>query len=140
MRILRRALSAAAPWAVLVIPAVLLLSVFEPVSVSGGSMVPALYPGDLVLVRRTAPPVPGSIALIRSGARSAVLHRVVACQTDGMLTTRGDANAVDDLVPVRTEEVCGTVTVVVPAGRLIDVLLGGERHATLAPQSKSSKL
>jgi signal peptidase I len=124
MRALRRALITSAPYAAVAALMLLALGFYEPVSVSGGSMVPALYPGDLVLVRRGLPPAAGRIALIENTNRAPVLHRVVRCGDDGSLTTRGDANAVDDLMPAHTDEISGTVSLVVPAGRLIRALLG----------------
>ena len=49
---------------------------FSLVQVAGGSMMPALSPGDVVVVMKTRPPKAGDIALMRSG-RSLVLHRVI---------------------------------------------------------------
>jgi signal peptidase I len=92
------------------------LAVWEPVRVAGMSMAPALLPGDLAIVRKSAQPQEGSIALVRAKGHAAVLHRVVAIRDDGFLTTRGDANRVDDREPVAAREVAGVVVRVVPAG------------------------
>jgi len=79
-----------------------------PVVVSGGSMRPALVPGDIVLVLpRTAPAV-GDIALIHSG-QSLVLHRVTRTLRDGSLETRGDANPIGDLRPASPRDIRGRV-------------------------------
>jgi signal peptidase I len=92
------------------------LAVWEPIRVSGMSMSPALLPGDLAIVRRGAHPQEGSIALVRADGHAAVLHRVVAIGDDGIITTRGDANRVDDREPAAAREIAGVVVRVVPAG------------------------
>jgi len=94
-------------------------SVWLPVRVLGGSMSPALSPGDLVIVARNARPREGHIVLARSAGRGAVLHRVVAIGDDGLVTTRGDANAVDDAERIRAAEVAGVVVRVIPIGTLL---------------------
>lgn len=82
-------------------------------------MAPALLPGDLALVRREAPIHRGDIVLIRQQGHSAVLHRVARRRGDDAFVTRGDANPVDDLVPVTKADIAGRVVAVIPAGRLI---------------------
>ncbi len=95
------------------------LSVWEPVRVSGSSMRPALQPGDLAIVGKDRRPKDGSIVLVRAAGHGAVLHRVVAVGRDGLLTTRGDANPVDDQERVTDAEVAGVVVRVVPLGELL---------------------
>jgi signal peptidase I len=104
----------------------LALSVWEPVRVAGKSMSPALHPGDLVVVRKDARPQDGSIVLVRAAGHGAVLHRVVAVGLDGSLTTRGDANPVDDRERVSADEVSGVVVRVVPAANLLRCWRGAE--------------
>jgi signal peptidase I len=101
-------------------------SVWEPVRVAGKSMSPALHPGDLVVVRKDARPRDGSIVLVRAAGHGAVLHRVVAVGSDGSLTTRGDANPVDDRERVSAAEVSGVVVRVLPAAGLLRRWRGAE--------------
>ena len=102
------------------------LSVWEPVRVAGLSMSPALRPGDLVIVRKNARPREGSIVLVRTAGHGAVLHRVVGIGPDGSVTTRGDANAVNDSEKVRRPDIAGVVVRVVPAGKLLVRWRGAE--------------
>ena len=95
------------------------MSVWEPVRVAGMSMSPALLPGDVVVVRRGAQPHEGCIALIRAAPHGAVLHRVVAVAADGSVTTRGDANPIDDRERAAPREIAGVVVRVVPVGMLL---------------------
>jgi len=95
------------------------LSQWEPVRVAGLSMSPALLPGDLTIVRKGARPEKGSIVLVRAVGHNAVLHRVVSVSGDGILTTKGDANPINDRESVRSAEVAGVVVRVVPAGALL---------------------
>ncbi len=127
------------PYLVIALIAAPLLGAYEPLSVSGASMQPALFPGDLVFVKRGAQPQADSIALIREAGRMQVLHRVVDVRSDGSVTTRGDANPVDDLDPVPLKAVAGTVRAVLPVGGLLAALRGSGGHATLSAQSNSMK-
>jgi signal peptidase I len=113
----------------LMVVAVLLfatLSVWEPVRVAGLSMSPALRPGDLVIVRKKARPLEGSIVLVRAPGHGAVLHRVVGMGLDGSVTTKGDANQIDDSEKVRRTDIAGVVVRVVPAGTLLVRWRGAE--------------
>jgi signal peptidase I len=102
------------------------LSIWEPVRVAGLSMSPALQPGDLAVVRRGLRPRDGSIVLVRAAGHGAVLHRVVAVGQDGSLTTRGDANPVNDRDRVSNKEVSGVVVGVLPLGELLRRWRGAE--------------
>jgi signal peptidase I len=114
--------------ALAVVSALLLaaLSVWEPVRVAGLSMSPALRPGDLVIVRKNARPFEGSIVLVRAAGHGAVLHRVVGIGLDGSVTTKGDANPIDDSEKVSARETEGVVARVIPAGSLLDRWRGAE--------------
>jgi len=102
-------------------------ALWEPVRVSGGSMRPALLQGDLVLVRRGMRPRAGSIVLVRASGHRAVLHRVVAINVvDGAVTTRGDANEVNDRERAESDQIAGVVTRVVPLGVLLERWRGSE--------------
>jgi signal peptidase I len=88
----------------------------SPVAITGGSMRPALAPGDAVVACPThSLPGPGSIVVVDDPAhRGALLtHRVV--EVDGnRLVLRGDANRDDDLRTVDRADVRGVVRLVVP--------------------------
>jgi signal peptidase I len=103
-----------------------MMSIWEPVRVAGRSMSPALRPGDVAIVRRHARPRDGTIVLIRAAGHGPVLHRVVAVGHDGRVTTRGDANSVDDRERVSVREVAGVVVRIVPAGELLRRWRGSE--------------
>jgi signal peptidase I len=110
-----------------------------PVSVGGGSMRPALVPGDLVLVARAASVSAGDIVLLESERHGRVLHRVVARRGDGTVRTRGDANAVDDLDATPATAVVGPVVLVAPFGRAVDRWRAALSCVTIAAQRNSSK-
>jgi len=99
--------------------------------VTGLSMLPAVWPGDIVTVARQEPAhvLPGELVLVEheGGLR---LHRLVARQRSpeiDHLVTRGDSLSADD-PPVRPEQVLGVVTSIQRGGR------------ALAPQRSASKL
>ena len=111
---MRAAVVTAVIWALLVAGGVLESRHYRVVTVSGGSMRPALAPGDLVVVRRQQRARVGGIALFADGD-GLVLHRVVGV-TGGAVRTRGDANPVADRDPVPTRALRGIVVGVVPVG------------------------
>jgi signal peptidase I len=91
--------------------------------VKGGSMVPSLWPGDIVEVRRrsVAEISPGEIVVFeRNGLL--VTHRVVE-KVGGpertLLVTRGDALRAPD-APVSSEELLGGVTAILRGGRRLE--------------------
>src|SRR5437867_5169649 len=73
---------------------------------TGDSMMPSVWPGDLLTVRRQSFSEfrIGQIVLYRRGG-GFVAHRVVG-RSGGELMTRGDSLRLDDL-PVREEQVLG---------------------------------
>lgn len=91
--------------------------------VFGSSMLPAILPGDTLLVERTNPPVPlpGDVVLFQRRERL-FAHRVVARQRheDGrdLLVTGGDSLAGNDS-PVFPDELLGRIAAVVRRGRHI---------------------
>ncbi|MDY0341767.1 MAG: signal peptidase I [Coriobacteriia bacterium] len=92
--------------------------------VEGGSMEPALYPGDLIVYRRIGhEPLRGDLVVFRHDG-SLVVHRVVRVYEDGSLTMRGDANTSSDASPVDGDDVRGTVLAVVPMGCIAERLVG----------------
>lgn len=89
-------------------------------AVGGSSMLPALRPSDVLLVRRCgidAPAVGDVVLFLRDGRLFA--HRVVG-RRGHSLVTRGDAVATPD-APVDASELLGRVTRVVRAGRALRV-------------------
>lgn len=114
---------------------------FGGVYVQGGSMEPALTPGDLVVYRRA--PVDageGDVVLIaRDGWPSGVLHRVVATRVDGAYTTRGDANPTPDRDPVPPARLLGRAVVAVPSGRVLGALVAASRWCYTRYQSHSTR-
>lgn len=107
-------------WTVIAVVVVAGLRYYEPVTVSGGSMHPALHAGDIVLVRRGAPIAAGDIAMLSTRRHGDVLHRVTGVSAEGRLTTRGDANPVADFTTLPCSAARGRVELVVPAGSLFE--------------------
>jgi signal peptidase I len=131
------------PWlvtcAVLVLAGAAAGRAVQPVRVMGGSMRPALEPGDVVLVARRGTVALRDIVLVTEPGHAAVLHRAVGFTQQGWWVTRGDANDVADLRPVRPSAVAGRVVSVLHVGGVAGEwreVLGG---ATLANQSDSTR-
>ncbi len=95
---------------------------YEIYSVVSGSMEPAIPVGSLLYVEHAEPEdLPeGEVIAFRSG-NSVVSHRLVRNnRVEGELTTKGDANAGEDLNAVPYGDVIGRVTYHVPVlGRLL---------------------
>lgn len=87
--------------------------VFEA-AFGGGSMLPAIAPGQRVVVDCAADPGVGDVAAFRIDGRVGV-HRVVRSWPDGFLSW-GDANALPDQ-PLRREQLIGTLRDISPARR-----------------------
>jgi signal peptidase len=89
----------------------------RPSLISGNSMNPMLYPGDVVITRVLAPEqvqVGDVIRFHRDGID--VVHRVKEVQTNGsnsVFITRGDNNNVDDS-PVMADQLEGKVILTIP--------------------------
>ena len=89
---------------------------FETYAVETASMDPTIPVGALVVVQPegAADLVEGDIVAYQRGD-VVIVHRVVANQVvEGYLTTKGDANALEDQDPVRYESVIGSVVFSVP--------------------------
>ncbi|MFT4285757.1 MAG: signal peptidase I, partial [Protaetiibacter sp.] len=84
--------------------------------VEGGSMAPALERGELVLIdTRGADAIgAGDAVTVRQPDGTLLTHRVLAVAPDGRLTTRGDANAVQDAAAVERSAVVGAVVARIP--------------------------
>jgi signal peptidase I len=107
--------------------------------VSGGSMRPALSPGDVVVYRRAPVAVSTGEVVLLGGRGHEFVHRVVAIGRDGMLVTRGDANAIADFEPTSTSSVRGRVVGVLPLGRLVEHLASSDARARLWSQSHTQR-
>ena len=115
--------------------------------VNGSSMLPSLFPGDLLTFRRCAPSeiVVGDIVLFLREGRCFV-HRVaerMAVDGDSRLRTRGDALAACD-APVGENEVLGRLARVERRGRRLppprlgpvrSLLAGLVRHSPWAARA-----
>lgn len=111
--------------------------------VAGASMVPVLWPGDLVTVRScdSSELQPGLIVVYRQNERL-VVHRLVRWVdsthgADGCLVTRGDARPRFDQ-PVKAGEVLGRVDNAVRNGRPVN-LQPSPWHSVLASVFRRSQ-
>ena len=91
-------------------------------SVSGGSMLPCLWPGDRVTVSRcqVSDLRPGEIVVYRQDGRL-IIHRVVSV-SEGEVIARGDAVSGND-APVAASEVVGKVTGATREGKPLNLRL-----------------
>jgi signal peptidase I len=97
-------------------------------SVTGASMMPVIWPGDVLTVRRCgeAELQPGQIVLYRREGKL-VAHRITRIH-DNLLTTRGDSVSHDDS-PVRKSEIVGQVISLLRRGRCVALELSFWRRA-----------
>jgi signal peptidase I len=88
--------------------------------VTGASMIPAIWPGEVVTVRRRdkAELQPGQIVLSRRGGRL-LAHRITRI-CDDLVTTRGDSLCEDD-APVSASDIVGQVSSLIRNGRRVPV-------------------
>ncbi len=83
-----------------------------------GSMSGVIEPGDVVVTWHQDSYQVGDIIMYQ-GNTSTVTHRVISVEEAGYLT-KGDANNIDDRVPIPPEQVVGKVILTVPgAGNVI---------------------
>lgn len=108
--------------------------------VAGGSMGPALEPGDVCIVRRHGEQVEvGDVVLLaRPGWPGGVLHRVVGFTSGGDVRTRGDANPTCDRDPTAPEDVLGEVVAVLRVGGAVR-WFGQFAGGTLCHQSQTAR-
>jgi signal peptidase I len=132
--VLLRGLEVSIVSAVIIACGWVVLQFWLPVRVAGGSMRPALAPGDLVVVDRRAPVRVGRIALLESQRHGRVLHRVIAVEDGGSVRTRGDSNAVEDFDALPATAVVGPVVCVVRIGGLVERWRGSASCATMTAQ------
>jgi signal peptidase len=97
----------------------------RPSLISGNSMNPTLYPGDVVITRSIPPEQVQVGDVIRFHRDSIdVVHRVIEVQNNGtapVFITRGDNNNADDL-PVIAEQLEGKVVLTIPKVGWVGIL------------------
>ncbi len=110
-----------------------------PYEILTGSMRPGLPPGTLVVMK---PADPGDIGVgsivtyqLSSGESTVVTHRVVEVSQSlsGNIeyVTQGDANDVADELPVRPEQIRGTLWYAVPQLGRVNQLVNGDQRQVL---------
>ncbi len=112
-----------------------------PMTVLTGSMTPTYPPGTLIIVRPIdAPAITVGMPIsyqLESGKDVVVTHRVVSITTgsDGsrLFTTKGDANAVPDAMPVRPVQVRGEVWYSIPYLGWVNTAVNGENRVWIIP-------
>jgi signal peptidase len=106
--------------------------------VAGSSMIPILWPGDLVFVRPCdfSQLEPGMVIVFRQNERL-VIHRIIRWE-HGAVVTRGDARARLD-GPVDREDVIGRVDEVLRNGKPVD-LNGSPRQTFTASMLRRSEV
>jgi signal peptidase I len=87
--------------------------------VTGASMIPAVWPGDVITVRRRdmAALQPGQIVLFRQEGKL-FAHRITRIRAD-FLTTRGDSLRYND-PPLRESDIVGQVVCLLRNGRRVN--------------------
>lgn len=98
--------------------AVLVLFIFgiRPYIVSTGSMEPNIHVGSICFVNGNTPfdsIRKDDIITFIMGKDTIVTHRVIDITPDGLIT-KGDANNVDDVSPVRADKYLGKVMISIP--------------------------
>ena len=90
--------------------------------VSGWSMLPTIWPGDMLVISRLDERelFPGEIALYQREGRF-IIHRVLSKSTGGIshVLTRGDAMLQHD-APVRSDDLLGKVDFILRNGKSIE--------------------
>lgn len=98
---------------------------YQIYNVVSGSMEPAIPTGSLVYVSKTEPAdlkTDDVIAFYSSADTGAIItHRIVKNQVvSGQIITKGDANAAEDMIPVKYGQVLGKVEHAIPvAGKIL---------------------
>jgi len=107
--------------------------------VSGGSMLPALWPGDLVTVERLSIDdlLPGQIVQFRQ-KENLIVHRVLRV-TNGHLVARGDSLPCCD-PPVAESNVVGRVVSIERNGRLVGLEQSLPQRIVAAVLRRSGRL
>lgn len=87
------------------------------VSVASGSMIPNLYPGDLVFAIEPNNLSVGDIIIYRANCyglpKKDIIHRIIKFE-DGKIITKGDNNPIEDPCSVDKSQIKGKVIFVIP--------------------------
>lgn len=87
------------------------------VSVASGSMIPNLYPGDLVFAVEAKDLKIGDIIIYQANCyalpKRDIIHRVIKFE-NGKIITKGDNNQVEDPCPVEKSQIKGKVLFAIP--------------------------
>ena len=89
---------------------------FTGTTVVTGSMTPSIQPGDVVLVTPLDEYYQDHVILFPNPAHpeQQIMHRVYEVRDDGLLVTKGDANADTDSTPVDPATVIGVGRILIP--------------------------
>lgn len=99
-----------------------------------GSMEPGISTGSVVFIDTKDKNVhEGDIIAFKSGdgEGATVTHRAVKINEDGTITTKGDNNEVEDLVPLKPEHVIGKYKFCIPKIGLILSKLDAKKNAVI---------
>ena len=80
---------------------------YRVITVEGNSMSPTLWFGDLIVVTPPAGTPPVNTIVLMTVNGKYVTHRVVGYDQDGVIITKGDANAVEDRFSPETVKIAG---------------------------------
>ena len=96
-------------------------------TVTSGSMSPTIKTGGIVMVKPVSSYNVGDIITFKigSGKRDILTHRIIQQVGDGFIT-KGDANNVEDMNPVRKENILGRVVFDVPCAGYIANVIGSK--------------
>jgi len=87
------------------------------VSVASGSMIPKLYPGDIVIATKPEKLNIGDIIIYHANCYALpnedIIHRIIGFE-DEKIITKGDNNLVKDPCPVEKNQVKGKVIFTIP--------------------------
>lgn len=107
---------------------------WETVTITSGSMAPKVKVGDAVVIRTGSKEIlPGRLMAFHDPAQPGrvLTHRLVRVNEQGLLITKGDANAQEDTTPVPVDNVIGYGRLVVPWGGYPAYWLAAGHYAPL---------
>ncbi len=104
------------------------------VIITGSSMEPTLFPGDVCIAWKGSGVEVGDVVLFRKPGSRAVVHRVVGIEEGPRFRTRGDANEVEDREELAPDAIVGRVVWVLPLGSAGQGWIRATMGATLLNQ------
>ncbi len=84
---------------------------FSPLTVASGSMAPSIQVGDMILIKQSTDFAVGDVVTYRKDG-TLITHKIVSVSGQTVVT-QGTANMVSD-APIQSDQIVGTVVVVVP--------------------------